>query len=105
MPRSVTLTLERCAKIKGRLVDEQGTPVKNAEVEPSPSPSVRRQWLRPAACRPDGRFECTDLLPGCDYYTLEAMGPEIGRVTITKRVAISAGKTVDLGEIKLRRRN
>ncbi len=102
----MTPALERCATITGRLVDEQRNPVKNAEVEPETSPWTRgQQRQRPAGCRPDGRFECSDLLVGCDFYRLEAMGPEIGRVTVAKRVVITAGKTVDLGEIKLHRRN
>jgi nitrogen fixation protein FixH len=105
MPRSVTLTLERCATIKGRLLDEQGNPVKHAEVDASPRPRVGGPWRRPAACRPDGRFECTDLLAGCDFYEIEAEGPEIGRVTVARRVVIAPGKTIDLGEIKLNRRN
>jgi hypothetical protein len=104
-PRSLTLTLERCATITGRLVDEQGNPVNHAEVDASPRPRVGGPWRRPAASRPDGRFECTDLLAGCDFYELEAEGPEIGRVTVARRVVIAPGKTIDLGDIKLNRRN
>jgi hypothetical protein len=50
----------------------------------------------------DGHFECL-LAAGCDSYKIEALAPPRGFATVAEKVSFAPGKTIDLGEIKLRR--
>jgi hypothetical protein len=51
----------------------------------------------------DGRFECRGLFPGCDY-GLVVHGSEVKIQYPSKKIAIEPGKTIELGNVKLKRR-
>ena len=105
-PRSMTVTLEPCATVKGRLVDQEGRPFQALQVEPQPNPSLSRRWvgggpLQRFNCGKDGRFEFFDLIPGCDSYSLRCTGPGIRPLLIAEKIVIEPGKTIDLGDITI----
>jgi hypothetical protein len=103
-PRALTVQLEPCANVVGRLVDEDGTPLKGVSVDPR----LRRSqdyWPRfpPVVCNSDGRFEYPNLPAGAavDFF---AQGAEIEFLQTFGRLSAPPGKKVDLGDIKLKRR-
>jgi beta-lactamase regulating signal transducer with metallopeptidase domain/5-hydroxyisourate hydrolase-like protein (transthyretin family) len=100
-PRALTVTLEPCATVKGRLIDAEGVPFKNMEVS-AVARGGEKYWLNSgdAYCDSDGRFVFDKVVPGAEYYTINAR--EFGQVA--ERVVVAAGKTIDLGDIKLKRR-
>lgn len=101
----MTITLEPCAIVRGRLLDEDGSPVKNMGIRASAVRNGRAVLeLSPLATETDadGRFEC-NLAGGCDTYEIYADDPgRRGFVTVAEKVTFSPGKTIDLGEVKLR---
>jgi Carboxypeptidase regulatory-like domain len=103
-PRALTVTLEPCATVKGRLVDEDGAPCKHLGIFAEPSQKLFQPLRAPISAESDsdGRFVLTDLAPGCETYRVVASGSEFRRSTVAERIAIASGKTIDLGEIKLR---
>jgi protocatechuate 3,4-dioxygenase beta subunit len=103
-PRALTVQLEPCANVVGRLVDEDGTPLKGVSVDPR----LRRSqdyWptFPPVVCNSDGRFEYPNLPAGAavDFF---AQGAEIEFLQTFGRLSAPPGKKVDLGDIKLKRR-
>ncbi len=104
--RELTITLEPCATVRGRLVDEDGSPVKNLGIRASATRDGRAVLeLSPLATETDadGRFEC-NLAGGCDTYEIYADDPgRRGFVTVAEKVTFSPGKTIDLGEVRINR--
>ena len=100
----MTIKLEPCAIVRGRLVDEDGSPVKNVGVRASAIRNGRAVLeLLPLATTTDadGRFEC-NLAVGGEGYTIHASHAKGGFATVAEKVSFAPGKTIDLGEIKLR---
>ncbi len=103
---TLTVTLEPCATVKGCLLDQDGVPLKHVRLRTQArtgaehAPSVSQ-----GESDSDGRFVLHNLPPGCEYYTILASGlrgkPRFA--TVAEKVVVSAGKTIDLGEIKLKR--
>ena len=99
----MTVTLEPCATLVGRLVDDEGVPFPGVEVQASPAPGQYPYFFIPiVVSHADGRFECRGLFPGCDY-GLVVHGSEVKIQYPSKRIAIEPGKTIDLGNVKLER--
>ncbi|HEX4072631.1 MAG TPA: M56 family metallopeptidase [Planctomycetaceae bacterium] len=101
-PRSLTVTLEPCATVKGRLVDEDGLPVTDLSIgteehQGTDFPSLLRRFK----CDAHGRFVDVELLPGCDSYSLQVSGRNLA---MPDKIAVVAGKTIDLGDVKVMRR-
>ena len=93
-----TVTLQPCAILKGRFVDADGVPVKNVNLEPGARGDG--YWLGETGMNrsdADGKFQL-DLPPGAEYYTIWAGG--FGN--IAEKLLVSAGKTIDLGDIKVK---
>jgi protocatechuate 3,4-dioxygenase beta subunit len=103
-PNSLTVQLEPCATVSGRLVDEDGFALKGIAIEPR----FRRggdYWprLTTVVCNLDGRFECTSLPSGVDV-DFYAEGAGIDVIATFGRMSVPAGKTIDLGDVKVKRR-
>lgn len=106
-PRTLTVTLEPCATVKGRVVDADGVPVKGLLILASAHGdfgSLRAPGT-PVVCDAGGRFLCANLAPGCDYYSLQALGGGFAGDTVVEKLVIAAGKTIDLGDVKVKRRS
>jgi hypothetical protein len=105
-PHTLTVTLEPCATVKGRLVDEEGAPFKHARLSINANVAGSVLPASQGECRSDGRFVLDRLAPGCESYTIYAIGLERGRTfsTVAEKLVVAAGKTIDLGEIKLKLR-
>jgi hypothetical protein len=103
---TLTVTLEPYATVKGRLLDEDGAPLKHVRLRTrgsTGSDPVVSDYQ--GECDSDGRFVLRDLPPGCDYYTILANSLK-GKprfATVAEKVVVAAGKTIDLGEIRLKR--
>jgi RNA polymerase sigma factor (sigma-70 family) len=91
--RPVTVKLERCGTVKGRLVDERGNAMQRANVclgeEASPGYTM-------AQTDHQGRFEI-DLFPGQKY----SWGFPYGLQTQLGTVQVESGQNKDLGELVL----
>ncbi len=101
---AVTVTLEPCATVRGRLLDQEGSPLKNTQVWASAKRNGK-EWFSLFTFGPvtdaDGRFAIENLAAGCDSYQIQALVSE-EFVTVAEKVTYAPGKTIDLGEIKLR---
>jgi hypothetical protein len=100
-PSSVTIALEPCALVRGRIVDQDGIGVRGTvEGRPEPGGDFWPSLSRSVSQR-DGTFQVA-VPPGCRYsLSVEAHGFETGFV---QDFPVESGKTIDVGEIKLRRR-
>jgi beta-lactamase regulating signal transducer with metallopeptidase domain len=103
--QTLTVKLEPCATVRGRLLDEEGSPLKNVQVF---AEAMRngQAWFSLYTSGPmtdaDGHFAIENLAAGCDSYTIRALDPKRDFVTVAEKVSFAPGKTIDLGEIKLR---
>ncbi|HEV3298230.1 MAG TPA: M56 family metallopeptidase [Planctomycetaceae bacterium] len=99
-PKSLTITLEPCATIVGRLVGPDGIGVKGSLVGmPRPTGDFWPQ-LPPVASEPDGNFKVA-VPPGCPYgLRADVRGLRTG---FTRDLTVEPSKTIDVGEIKLER--
>src|SRR5580704_8474261 len=105
-PRSLSVTLEPCATVKGRLVDAEGVPFKHAGLVIRAHVSEDHSLTATQGeCDSDGRFVLETLAPGAQYYTIHTKesGKELGFETVAERVVFVPGQTIDLGDIKLKR--
>jgi 5-hydroxyisourate hydrolase-like protein (transthyretin family) len=106
-PRTMTVTLEPCATVVGRLVDAEGVPIQGVEIHTSPTPGSWPWMFTPiVTSRTDGRFECRGLYPGCDYALAVAVpgnGNDVNVQFLRSGLVIEPGKTIDLGNLKLKR--
>jgi beta-lactamase regulating signal transducer with metallopeptidase domain len=106
-PRLLTVTLEPCATVKGRLVDEDGIPATDTRIT-----VVARQgtdfpmlYARQFNCDSEGRFVYARLAPGSGDYSLRARGRKIGMTVVADKLAVVPGQVIDLGDVTLKRRN
>ena len=99
-PSSMTIVLEPCALVRGRIVDQDGIGVRGT-VQGRPEPGGDF-WpsLSPSVSQRDGTFQVA-VPPGCRYsVSVNAHGFERGFVN---DFPVESGKTIDVGVIKLRR--
>ncbi|HXY35082.1 MAG TPA: carboxypeptidase-like regulatory domain-containing protein, partial [Planctomycetaceae bacterium] len=92
-----------CATVRGRLVDEEGSPLKDVQVFATVIQKGRDKFdLYPfgPVTDADGDFAIENLAAGCDGYQIRAFQPAHGFATIAEHVVFAPGKTIDLGEIK-----
>ena len=98
------MTLEPGVTIKGRLVDEDGIPVKHRMI------LIRRHQgadfpVLPHEGQPlsddEGRFVESGLAPGCDYYSFSVMGMPV----LIDKIVVAPGQTINLGDVKLARQS
>jgi beta-lactamase regulating signal transducer with metallopeptidase domain len=104
--QTLTVQLEPCATVRGRLLDEEGSPLKNVQVFASAMRNGREEFtLYPfgPVTDADGHFAIENLAAGCDSYKIRAFDPKLDFVTVAEKVSFAPGKTIDLGEIKLQR--
>ena len=67
-PRELTVQLDPCVTIRGRLVDGHGKPITGASIRVRPLPGGDfSPELKPTATDADGRFEHKGVLPGTTY--------------------------------------
>jgi beta-lactamase regulating signal transducer with metallopeptidase domain len=106
-PQVWTVTLEPCATVKGRLLDADGVPIKNAHLSATARGGDGYSIIEPGkpSLDADGKFQLTDLPAGCDFYSIHVtrIGNDVRFDTIAEKVVVVAGKTIDLGEIRLKR--
>jgi hypothetical protein len=103
-PRSLTVKLEPCATVIGRVVDEDGIAINGITVEPR----FRRggdYWttLPTVSCDRDGRFQCRGLPPG-EKFDFYPEGSALDDIRSFGPVTTEARKTINLGDIKVKRR-
>jgi len=104
--QTLTVKLEPCATVRGRLLDEEGSPLKNVQVF---AEAMRNghAWFSLYTSGPmtdaDGHFAIENLAAGCDSYKIRALDPKLDFVTVAEKVSFAPGKTIDLGEIKIKR--
>ncbi|WP_165250404.1 M56 family metallopeptidase [Paludisphaera soli] len=106
----VVLKLEQHGQVAGRLVDAEGRPVPNWEIEPAtlwisgrPDEVPRPGQLKTG---PDGRFRMEGLIPGRKY-TFHVWKPDPSmkqypqarRVALVKDLVIASGETHDVGDV------
>jgi 5-hydroxyisourate hydrolase-like protein (transthyretin family) len=99
-PNPMTVTLEPCALVKGRAIDVDGVGVQ-ASVRATTLPSVDfSPGTVPVDTQPDGKFEC--VVPAGCRYSLSINARQLGFGWV-KDLAVEAGKTTDVGDVKIRR--
>jgi beta-lactamase regulating signal transducer with metallopeptidase domain/protocatechuate 3,4-dioxygenase beta subunit len=101
--RPVTVKLEPYATVTGRLLDEEGAPLKfvNVQVTAQGNNYVLPPFASGVESQADGRFAVKNVAAGGEYYVVDADGFD---EPIAKRLSIAAGKTIDLGDIKRKRK-
>ena len=88
----LTVTLQPCGTIVGRVIDGKGGPRPNVRVSSSVELGLAHQDTRTDA---DGRFRITGLLPGLSYGLYIENAPE-GMTGLTVR----SGEVKDLGDLR-----
>ncbi len=104
VPLPMTVKLEKCATVKGRVTDLDGVPFKPLQLAPHPSGITQFHYVDGMLfTKPDGTFEFPHLPTGCAHYAFGAMGEGIEFAMIAEKVVIQAGQTIDLGTLKFKR--
>jgi protocatechuate 3,4-dioxygenase beta subunit len=95
----VTVRLEPCATVTGRLVDGDGEPIAGAElrIDIAGEGDFGRN-LSGTTTDADGRFRHDAFLPGLAY-TIFAEGSQLKFTRVAKNLEVHAGETIDLGTI------
>ena len=99
---SMTVTLEPWMTVKGRFVDASRVR-SNGDTDTSPRSSDRKlgsSWTSPSTADADGRFVFYQIAPGAESYSIS-----LDFFEGSAKVVPVAGKTADLGEIKVKSRN
>ena len=102
----VSVRLERCGTLTGRLVDDGGRPRAGVQMTcdgPDDDQDSRFQkGALPTPIQTDkgGRFRVSGLVPGLKYSLTLWKGSAIAGVAV-KDLIIKAGETKDLGDIKV----
>ena len=102
--RSVTVKLEPYGTVKGRLLDEEGMPLKfvNVDVVARGDNYVLPPWRNGVESQADGRFAVSNVAAGAEYYEVGVEGFD---EPIAKKLAVSSGQTIDLGDIRRKRKD
>jgi hypothetical protein len=88
----LTIKLQPCGSISGRLVDSDGMPVTSRRIYVSPA--AKFELLTPDK---DGRFHVKGLVPGLEYSITDNK-----RIfELRGRIVVEPGKDKDLGDIKV----
>ena len=100
------MKLEPCATIKGRLLDSDGNPFEGIRLSAAAYGPDYRLPAGQARSEPDGRFVLDTLPPGAESYWVATDGfdNEVGYTKIAEKLTVGPGKTLDLGDIKLKRK-
>lgn len=102
--RAMTVALQPCATVTGRVLNPDGDPVSGAAIQAVVRPTEDfGKRLSQVTTDGNGRFRYT-VVPGCDYY-LAAEGAGIGHQALTNNLSVKPGQTVDLGDIRLKARD
>jgi len=102
-PHAVTVILDPCATIAGRLLDGDGAPLAGVEVGASPAPAPDMvSFPIGEMTDADGRFQCAGCVPGSDY-KIVVHGNEIGFRLLLNKIAIEPGKKVLVGDFQVKR--
>jgi protocatechuate 3,4-dioxygenase beta subunit len=125
-PADLKITLRPGAKIKGRVLDQDGQPLENLAIitpgqtvsspadykhveDPARGLLLNHAEARPVVTDQDGRFELPAIIPGLKY-SAAVMGPgKLGTKTITTilgtiftDVTAESGETKDLGDLRIK---
>jgi beta-lactamase regulating signal transducer with metallopeptidase domain/protocatechuate 3,4-dioxygenase beta subunit len=101
--RKLTVRLEACAKVTGRIVDKNQVPVPRAEIRFDVLPADGSSRCLPVSTTDaDGRFENPAVLIGADY-AVSAKPAKAGSVfhTVVKELSVDPCDTIDLGTIEI----
>jgi hypothetical protein len=99
-PNSMTVTLEPCALVKGRAIDQDGVGVQ-ASVRAHTLPNVDfSPGTVPVDTQSDGKFEF--VVPAGCRYSLSINAHRLGYGWV-KDLAAEPGKTIDVGDVKITR--
>jgi beta-lactamase regulating signal transducer with metallopeptidase domain/protocatechuate 3,4-dioxygenase beta subunit len=95
----LTVKLEPCGAVRGRLLDAAGEPLAKQEVH------IGRQRFFPGEFVPttdaEGRFQAEGLVPGLTY-AVSARRPGMpGMGTVANDIVLAAGETKNLGDLRL----
>ncbi len=102
-PAPLTIKLEPCATIMGRLLTPEGDPIAGGNLyiqALAADGSVPRIELATHPVDRDGRFRFSGLLSGCDY-SLAVQGAGIGGY-VSQRLSVKAGAVIDLGTVTVK---
>ena len=105
-PREITVKLEPCATLTGRVVDAEGAAVEGVVVN-ADAEGLQPSLINAVQTGADGRFSHPYLTGGCRYVVdfSKPMSGSTFRLRELKGIKVEAGQTKDLGEIKLTKRN
>jgi RNA polymerase sigma factor (sigma-70 family) len=104
----VVVTLQAAAAVVGRLVDDEGRPLKHAPIDVLFRPGkdaplhMHSRDLRTDA---DGKFRIEGLLPGLSYSATVLPPEQRYRGAIFEELSLKAGETRDLGKVKPKKGN
>ena len=96
----VTVQLQPLAHLKGRVLDSDGKPLPDIDLDPRVHAKGGGRSLKMFKTDEQGRFQ-TPLLPGARYYVSVWAGPYVG-ATVAEEQDPQAGATVDLGDVKIK---
>lgn len=96
----ITIQLQPCGVVTGRLVDGDGAPVVGLQFTARVQPPRDFDVATPqqVTTDKDGAFKF-DLLPGDAVYVIGGHNQQIGYVEVAKELELAPGETVDLGTI------
>jgi len=100
-PREMTVKLEPCATLTGRVVDADGAAMEGVVVN-ADAQGLQPNLINAVQTGADGRFTHPYLTGGCQY-EVEFFKPMKGIFRQLKGIRVEAGQTKDLGEIKPKR--
>ncbi|WP_145112616.1 carboxypeptidase regulatory-like domain-containing protein [Botrimarina mediterranea] len=98
-PDEITVTLEPCVTVRGRVIDENDAPLSGARVRLHPLPGGDYSpELDTVSTDEEGRFEHGGVLCGTTY-NVYLESKEQGFATLAEKLAVHPGETIDLGYI------
>jgi hypothetical protein len=103
-PREMTVKLEPCATLTGRVVDDRGIGLEGIVVNANAA-GIFPLSFNAVQSRTDGRFSHPYITGGCEYEVTFSTTGGVFQSENNRRIKPEAGKTSDLGEIKLTKRN